>query len=69
MFTSEHFELLKPSKLSKLSKHVKQVEQVESVRLLYELVIKIEFKELGRGKGVIGGAEQLEQLEHFKQLE
>ena len=32
-------------------------------------VTKIEFKELEMGKGVIGGAEQLEQLEHFKQLE
>ena len=40
---SEPFE---PSKLSKHSEHVKQVEHVKSVRLLYELVLKIEFKEL-----------------------
>ena len=51
---SEHFEPFKHSVHSvhsKHSKHVKPVEHFESVRLsrgLYELVLKIEFKELGR---------------------
>ena len=59
VYTPEHFEPFKLSKLSKHSKHsepVKRVEQVESVRLsrlLYELVLKIELEELGRGKGVM----------------
>ena len=47
----EPFKLSVHSKHSEHSKHVKQVERVESVRLfrvLYELVLKIEFKELGR---------------------
>ena len=54
VYTSEHFEPFKLSVHFKHSKHsepVKQVEQIESVRLsrwLYELVLKIEFKELGR---------------------